>query len=63
MSNNPKLPESKNNPKKLKPPPIKKKRIITNTPPPGMGFKKGDPAPQPNKNNQKNRPITPTEES
>ena len=37
-------------------PPPRTKRIITETPPPGMGFKKGDPAPKPNKIT---KPVTP----
>ena len=60
-TNNPKLPESKNS-KKIPPAPLRKKRIITETPPPGMGFKKGDIAPEPNEEKKK-RPVTPISES
>ena len=61
IANHPKLPEAKKVPAKLPAPPIRKKRIITDTPPPGMGFKKGDPAPEPNKS-KRNEPVTPTSE-
>ena len=61
IANHPKLPEAKKIPKKLPPPPIRKKRIITETPPPGMGFKKGDPAPDPN--NKGKTPSTPKSET
>jgi len=52
-----KIPEVNKKPKKLPPPPIRKNRIITETPPPGMGFKKGDTKPDPN--NKGNIPSTP----
>ena len=60
IANHPKLPEAEKVSKNL-PPPIRKKRIITETPPPGMGFKKGDPAPEPN--NKGKTPSTPKSET
>ena len=62
IENHQKLLESKKVSAKISAPPIRKKRVITNTPPPGMGFKKGEPAPEPNKLKSV-EPITPKSEN